>query len=91
MKERDQRKNPRRRPYKRKLHFSEHEVWSYRFANGVVAIRTPDLRTTHQIPVPKISGMSWDDMERGIWKQWWTGVGPQKIKDYIDEHLRHAA
>ena len=89
MKKRDQKKQRRApRPYKRNLHFSEGDVWSYRFTNGVVAIRTPDCKTTHKVPLPEISGMSWDDMERGEWKGWWAGIGPQCVKDYVRSHLR---
>jgi hypothetical protein len=89
VKKRDQKKTRRRpRPYKRQLHFPDGEVWSYRFTNGVVAIRTPDCETTYKVPMPEISGMSWDDMERGQRKQWWTGVGPQCVKDHIKFHLR---
>lgn len=88
MKKRDQKQPRTPKPYKRLLHFSDGEAWSYRFANGVVAIRTPDCKTTHQVPLPEISGMSWDEMERGEWKGWWTGIGPQAVKDYVESHLR---
>jgi len=88
MKQRDQRRQQRLRPYSRKIHFPDGEVWSYRFTGSVVAIRTPDCETTHQVPLPEISGMSWDLMERGRWKQWWKGVGPGALKEYILFHLR---
>jgi len=88
MKKRDQKQPRTPKPYKRRLHFPDGEVWSYRFTNGVVAIRTPDCETTHGVPLPEISGMSWDDMERGEWKGWWAGVGPQRVKDYVQFHLR---
>lgn len=87
MRERDQRRR-RPQPYKRRLHFPDGEEWSYRFTSGKVAIRTPDCETTFQIPLPEISHMTWDNMERGEWKGWWKGVGPQKVKDYILFHLR---
>ena len=88
MKKRDQKQKRLPRPYKRALHFSDGEVWSYHFANGGVAIRTPDCKTTHRVPLPEISGLSWDEMERGEWKGWWTGIGPQCVKDYVRSHLR---
>lgn len=88
MKRRDQKRGGAPRAYHRKIHFGEGEVWSYRFAGGHVTIRTPDCGTTHRVPLPEISGMSHDEMERGEWKGWWRGVGPQRIKDYITLHLR---
>jgi len=91
MKARDQRRKKKRQPpepFRRKLHFLEDEVWSYRVGGSFVWIRTPDLKTTFEIPFTQITGMSWDDMERGQWKRWWDGIGPQQIKDYVEHHLR---
>lgn len=91
MKARDQRKKKKRRPpqpFRRKLHFSEEEVWTYRVAGGDVLIRTPDLSETFRIDFAQITGMLWEDMERGQWKGWWKGIRPQEIKDYIQHHLR---
>lgn len=89
MKKRDQKKRRRTpAPYKRRLHFADGETWSYRFTNGVVAIRSPRCETTYEVPLLEISGMSWNDMERGEWKGWWSGVGPQAVKDYVLFHLR---
>lgn len=88
MKQRDQRKKGgTSKPLKRKLHFPDGEVWTWRFGSDVL-IRTPDCRTTYHVPLPEITGMRYDDMERGEWKGWWDGVGPQQVKDYIELHLR---
>ena len=91
MKARDQRKRSRRKePFRRRLHFSEEEVWTYRIGGHLVLIRTPDLETTFHVPLTQITGMTPDDLERGEWKGWWKGVGPQEVKDYIQHHLRPA-
>lgn len=87
MKRRDQKQsNPR--PYKRRIHFSEREAWSYRIGNHGVLIRPPDNTETFRVPLTEITGMSWDELERGHWKGWWDGVGPQEVKGYIARHLR---
>jgi len=91
MKQRDQRKAKRTKApeaHERLLHFSDGEVWSWRYGGSVIKIREPDLRTNHDIHLSEITGMTFDDMERGEWKGWWKGVGPQEIKDYIALHLR---
>jgi hypothetical protein len=91
MKQRDQRKQRRKKepkPLKRLLHFPDGEVWSWRYMGPYIRVREPDNVTDHNVPVPDITGMTWDDMERGEWKGWWKGIGPQEIKDYITLHLR---
>jgi len=75
-------------PFRRKLHFSKDEVWTYRIGGYWVLIRTPDLKTTFRIDLGEITGMTPDEMERAEWKGWWRGVRPQEIKDYIAYHLR---
>lgn len=80
-------KPQRARPLKRLLHFGD-EVWSYQVASGVVLIRLPDLSMTFTICLPEIVGMSYETIEKGLWKRWWHGVGPGEVKAYIDGHLR---
>lgn len=88
MKLRDQRRQRQHRPYKRKVHFPNGEVWSYRIGFSMCSIRSPDHRQTHKVTLTQITGMLPDDIERGVWKGWWKGVGPQQVKDYIEKHLR---
>jgi len=91
MKQRDQRKHRgASRPLKRTLHLSTNKVWTWRCDGARVIIRTPNCQTTYKVPMPEITHMSWDSMERGEWKGWWKGMGPQAVKDYIDRHLRPA-
>lgn len=88
MRAREQKRRGKQRPLKRRLHFGGGEVWTYRVGNGLVLVRPPDLHTTYHVSLTEITGMSWDDLERGQWKGWWSGMGPQEVKDYIDRHLR---
>ena len=30
-----------------------------------------------------ISGLSPDELEKGYWKKWFTGITPQMVKDFI--------
>jgi hypothetical protein len=76
------------KPFKRLVHFVEGDVWSYQGGNSVVLIRTPDLTVTHTIPTPEIVGMSYHEIERGMWKRWFHGIGPGDVKAYIAGHLR---
>lgn len=87
MKQRDQKKSRPPQPFKKKLHFPDGEVWSWRFGNHV-AIRTPDNKKTYVVSLTEITGWSWDDLERAEWKGYWPEIGPQLIKDYITLHLR---
>lgn len=85
MKQRDQ-KEPKYKPLKRLLHFRG-ETWSYQVGKSAVHLRTSDHRITYAVPLPDITGESWDQIERAEWKHYWEGVRPQKIKSYIRDHL----
>lgn len=87
MKQRDQKKRREIQPFKRKLHFSDGETWSYRVGQNYVVMRSPEGKT-HEAILPDVTGESWNDIERAQWKHYWDGVRPQAIKNYIGYHLR---
>ncbi len=87
MKLKDQRKRPSRH-FKRKVHFGPDEIWSYRIGQMMVKIRTPKGTTTTTVLLSTLTGMSEEDLERGLWKKTWRGVGPQEIKNYIAKYIR---
>lgn len=79
---------PRALPFDRKIHFGANEVWTYRVSSMFVLVREPDPSKLHQVSVCDVTGMSFNDIERGCWKRWWKGIGPGEVRAYIEGHLR---
>lgn len=77
------------RSFKRRVHFGNEE-WAYKVGGMWVVVLAPDRKTTYRVRLEEVTGMSWDDIEKGRWKGWWQGVGPQEVRDYIERHLRGA-
>ncbi len=61
-------------------------TWQYRIGSGDIVIFSPnDSRyLTNQ---SEVTGMSWDNLERGYWKGWFKGIGPGDIRKWIEEHI----
>ena len=56
--------------------------YEYKVGRSHVDIRFPDgSRMTPTLA--KLSGLTWDEVERGKWKRWFS-VTPQQIREYID-------
>ena len=64
----------------RNLHIGD-EVWSWRVGRTHVVIRNPE-RKSFIVDFSKLTGMSWQDVERGLWKNW-LHITPQMVKDHI--------
>jgi len=90
MKKRDQRKKnkpPRPKHLRRKVHFPNGEVWTWRFGWNVL-IREPDGLTTHRVPLTALTGWTVADLERSAYKGYGPGIGPGLVKEYVEKHLR---
>jgi hypothetical protein len=79
---------PVHRPFLRKIHFGDDEVWTYRVTSMFVLIREPDPTKLHRVSLMDLTGMWPHDIERGMWKKWWKGIGPGQIRTHIELHLR---
>jgi hypothetical protein len=67
---------------RRKLHIGG-QVFTYIVGNTYVAIWGPDgAKWTPTIA--EVTGESWDAIERACWKQYWRGVRPGQVKDYVE-------
>jgi hypothetical protein len=75
------------RPFRRRIHL-EGEVWTYQVTSRLVLVREPDPSLLHEVLLSEVVGMSPSDIERGIWKKTWAGVGPGEVRAYITRHLR---
>lgn len=75
------------KPFSRKIHLPT-GIWTYRITSGNVLIRNPDCTKTHEACLTKITGMSWDTIERGIWKGWFKIV-PSQVKKYIEDNYEN--
>ena len=70
----------------RKLAIGE-AVWEYQLGKGNAVIKSPDNKKT-VVAYTKLTGRSWDILERGQYKKTSDGmVTPKHIKDYIQKHL----
>ncbi|HUU89177.1 MAG TPA: hypothetical protein VMX17_15695 [Candidatus Glassbacteria bacterium] len=75
------------KPFKRKIHFESTEIWSYQIHHGGIRIQSPGGKT-YKITMEDFTGWSPDELERAAWKKYWPKIGPQVIKNYINEHLK---
>jgi|TARA_Y100000310_G_C20691033_1_gene822213 hypothetical protein len=59
-------------------------LWQYKIGVGGIVIFTPENKRilTNQ---SKVSGLSWDNLERGYWKRWFKGITPKHIDKFIDK------
>ncbi len=68
----------------RKIVVGEQE-FHYQVGRSYINIRLPDgSRVTPSLP--EVTGLSWDEVERGQWKRWFS-VTPANIREYIENHL----
>jgi hypothetical protein len=65
----------------RKLHINDEE-WQYKIGkSGAIVIFPPNGRKV-LTDASEVSGLSWDEVERGTWKGWFH-LKPSMIKDWI--------
>lgn len=65
----------------------EDKVWEYQLGKGNAVIKSPDNKKT-VVDYVKLTGRSWDTLERGQYKKTSDGmVTPQHIKSYIQTYL----
>jgi len=69
----------------RKVHIDDQE-WTYKIGSGAIVIWSPEGKK-HLTNQSVVTGMSWDDLERGKWKGTWKGIGPKLIKEHIEKHI----
>lgn len=62
------------------------EIWKWSVGNFHVVIKSPQNKRFN-LDITDITGESYDVVERGKWKKWWTGVKPSQIKSYIENNL----
>lgn len=79
-------------PLARLIHLDS-GIWSWDFRNCYILMRSPDNETTHTVTQPKMTGWSWDALERAQYKR--TGnrpapdgvqITPAVVRDWIQEH-----
>lgn len=70
----------------RKLHVRS-EIWEYKIGKNAIQLFSPDGKK-HVTSQSEVTGMSWDDLERGYWKGWFKGVTPSQVKTWIEIHYR---
>jgi hypothetical protein len=64
----------------KKIHTDE-GVYQYQVGRQNVLLFDPK-GTKSVIPLSDISGLSWDQIERGKWKRWFS-VTPSMVRDFI--------
>ena len=74
------------KPYHRKVHIKG-EVWTYRVTNHCLQIANPDCSEKWKINMTDFTGMTVEALERASWKKTFPKIGPQDVKDYIEEKL----
>ncbi len=63
------------------------QVFKYKVGKTCINIVLPDGSRVHPT-LSEVSGLSWDEVERGQWKKWFS-VTPGMLKSYlIENHLR---
>ena len=60
-------------------------VFKYKVGKTRVNIILPDGSRVYP-SLSEVSGLSWDEVERGQWKRWFS-VTPSMLADYIKNHL----
>jgi hypothetical protein len=61
-------------------------TWLYKVGKGHIAIISPTGQK-HLTDQSKVTGMSWDTLERGYWKKWFTGIGPGMLREWIENNI----
>lgn len=69
---------------KRKIHIDEEE-WIYRIGRQFIVIWSPN-NNKYLTNLSEVSGLSWSNIERNIWKGNWKGIKPSEIKKYIESN-----
>lgn len=70
---------------KRTVHIDGAE-WTYMVGRDFIHIWAPD-GTKYVTDESKVTGWTWDDLERAYWKKYAKGVGPGLIKQWIQNNL----
>lgn len=75
------------KPYKRKIHFSNEEVWTYQLNEFTTAIKDPNLKK-YIVSSWKIAGyVSTHDYEHDCYKKT-VQITPSMVKNYIQKHFK---
>lgn len=68
----------------RRLHMPDGRIVRYRiYESGTIVFFTP---AKHVTDYAKVTGYSWDAVEKGCWKRW-LHITPQVCKDYISKQI----
>ena len=74
------------KPLKRKIHLPD-GIWTYDFHSAShIKIRNPSLDTTYGVNAPTLTGLSWNEIERGARKRW-LHLTPSLVKEYIVNNI----
>ena len=65
----------------RKVHINGQKYW-YKIGKVFIPIFTPN-GVKFLANQSLVSGLSWNELERGYWKGWFKGITPKMIKEYI--------
>lgn len=71
----------------RHLHLSS-GTWRYFIGRRGVLIYGPEGQRMYA-PLPDVTGLTSDAIERGKWKGWFS-VAPSTVRKYIEARLNHA-
>ena len=72
---------------RRKIHLPS-GVWEYKIFRGHRVIIWSPGGVKHVADTPKLTGRSWDTLERGVWKGTSSAyIHPSEVRDYILSEL----
>jgi hypothetical protein len=60
-------------------------TWKYKIGRSFILIVSPNGKR-HLTNQSEVSGLSWEQLERGYWKKWFSGIKPSMIKDWIEKN-----
>ena len=76
------------KPYNRKIHFDNNEVWTYEIKSSHIHIKDPD-GNKHNIGFDVFTGWSWDALERASSKGCIVPqIKPSDVKEWIKAHKK---
>jgi hypothetical protein len=70
----------------RKIVVNQRE-WKYQIGQQNVIARAVDNRESRTIDFSKLTGLSWNDIEKGEWKGWFH-ITPKEIANWLKQPIK---